>query len=553
MRIQHNILSKNAYRNYNTNASALSKNLEKLSSGYRINRAGDDAAGLAISEKMRAQITGLDAAAKNVKDGISLVKTAEGAMQEVQDMLNRMDYLATQSANGTYDNHVDRANLQKEADALKTEINRIADSSNFNGIKLLDGSLGSAARMTNVDVSHILDSDPYNEKERKGIYSIDLSNFKASIASNAASGTIAIKVGGQVVAEAFVNTTGGTATTDKFLAGAKASVTLASGHGLIISKEGNELILTMDYPPAGEFNERLDVSVDGAGGAVVNGGNAAHPLGIKVLQEPLTYAKRVYAQGSFDLTGRITDGYQLKIGNETYTFAVGSNSKFKNAANLVDLTDKSAQDTNLAKFAARRLTALASENTMFKVTSQNNNAVVQLTEREDGGIDYTKNNLMGVNPTNYQEALGPAWAGLVQEGVADDMSGLMLQIGDTAEHYNQLHVVIGDIHTKALGINNVNIGSQEGAQSAIEPIRDAINTVSSIRGDLGAVQNRLEHTRNNLSVMAENIQDAESTIRDTDVAEEMMSYVKNNILVQSAQAMLSQANQVPQGVLQLLS
>ena len=143
MRIQHNIMAMNAYRNYNNNTSALSKNLEKLSSGYKINRAGDDAAGLAISEKMRAQISGLNAAQKNVKDGISLVKTGEGAMQEIQDMLNRMNYLATQSANGTYDNEVDRLNLQKEVDSLKSEINRIADSANFNGIKLLDGSLAA--------------------------------------------------------------------------------------------------------------------------------------------------------------------------------------------------------------------------------------------------------------------------------------------------------------------------------------------------------------------------------------------------------------------------
>ena len=148
----------NAYRNYNNNTSALSKNLEKLSSGYKINRAGDDAAGLAISEKMRAQITGLNAAQKNVKDGVSLVKTAEGAMQEIQDMLNRMDYLATQSANGTYDNDVDRMNLQKEVNALRSEIDRIADSANFNGIKLLDGTqagkVGAAADVT-VQVSTV--------------------------------------------------------------------------------------------------------------------------------------------------------------------------------------------------------------------------------------------------------------------------------------------------------------------------------------------------------------------------------------------------------------
>ena len=144
MRIQHNIMAMNAYRNYN-NTSALSKNLEKLSSGYKINRAGDDAAGLAISEKMRAQITGLKAASKNVKDGVSLVKTAEGALQEVHDMLNRMDSLATQSANGTYDNDVDRLNLQKEVDSLRSEIDRIADSSNFNGKALLNGDLDGNA------------------------------------------------------------------------------------------------------------------------------------------------------------------------------------------------------------------------------------------------------------------------------------------------------------------------------------------------------------------------------------------------------------------------
>lgn len=140
MRIQHNMMAMNAYRNYGKNTHAVSRNLERLSSGYRINRAGDDAAGLAISEKMRAQITGLSVAQKNVKDGVSLVKTAEGAMQEIQDMLNRMDYLATQSANGTYEDAVDRDNLQKETERLKDEIDRIAESANFNGIKLLDGS-----------------------------------------------------------------------------------------------------------------------------------------------------------------------------------------------------------------------------------------------------------------------------------------------------------------------------------------------------------------------------------------------------------------------------
>jgi len=141
MRIQHNIMAMSAYRNYTNNVSAMKKNLEKLSSGYKINRAGDDAAGLAISEKMRAQITGLETAQKNAKDGISLVQTAEGALTEVHDMLNRMVELATQSANGTYDNTTDRNQMQKEINQLRSEINRIADSSNFNGINLLDGTM----------------------------------------------------------------------------------------------------------------------------------------------------------------------------------------------------------------------------------------------------------------------------------------------------------------------------------------------------------------------------------------------------------------------------
>lgn len=164
MRIQHNIAALNSYRNLSGNNNAVSKNLEKLSSGYRINRAGDDAAGLAISEKMRAQITGLKTAQKNANDGISLVQTAEGALTEVHSMLNRMVELADQSANGTYDNKVDRANLQKEMDSLKSEIDRISEGTNFNGINLLDGSLSGT-------------------KAGGGMTGASIANYKASTAT----------------------------------------------------------------------------------------------------------------------------------------------------------------------------------------------------------------------------------------------------------------------------------------------------------------------------------------------------------------------------------
>ncbi len=192
MRIQHNIMAMSAYRNYTNNVSAMKKNLEKLSSGYKINRAGDDAAGLAISEKMRAQITGLETAQKNAKDGISLVQTAEGALTEVHDMLNRMVELATQSANGTYDNTTDRAQMQKEIEQLRSEINRIADSANFNGIKLLDGSMDAGTDVlslspgaTDVTMTHISDGQLVTKAPTAGRYSIDFSQAKIKNQSDA--------------------------------------------------------------------------------------------------------------------------------------------------------------------------------------------------------------------------------------------------------------------------------------------------------------------------------------------------------------------------------
>lgn len=406
MRIQHNIMAMSAYRNYSNNTSALSKNLEKLSSGYKINRAGDDAAGLAISEKMRAQITGLKAANKNVKDGVSLVQTAEGALQEVHDMLNRMDSLATQSANGTYDNEVDRLNLQKEVTALKSEIDRIADSANFNGKKLLDGSLDS-----NVTTAFTAAADTAGRKS-----AVDAT----------------VKAQGKV-------TIGGT---DKTLA--------------------------------------LEMSVGAKEDAKIG-----------------------------------TDG-KLAI---TLTAA-----KSYSAAEIQDLIKNATLDAGITD---------ADEQKAIK------SALANVTVSGKGVTAVTGDTALNL----------AAKTGTVTAATGE---ALTLQIGDTADKYNQMNVNVGDMHSKALGIEDLTVANPDGAAAAIQKIKDAINTVSSTRGDLGAIQNRLEHTQKNLSVMTENIQDAESTIRDTDVADEMMAYTKNNILIQSAQAMLAQANQVPQGVLQLL-
>ncbi len=581
MRIQHNIMAMNAYRNYNTNTKALSGNLEKLSSGYKINRAGDDAAGLAISEKMRAQITGLNAAQKNVKDGISLVKTAEGAMQEIQDMLNRMDYLATQSANGTYDNEVDRANLQKEVDALKTEINRIADSANFNGIKLLDGSLDTSVKTTSqTDViaktSQIVQDGQLGKETQAGIYSVDFSNTTVTASDDNASVTLNIfgkdvqvdiakkgsSLSGADLAQAFANTW------NDAINGHVSDFETDYGVKMNASVEGDKLVFTMDKAPTKEWAQ---AATTGTLTYTNTLGNNAEEVTVTTEQEAVDLTNvRLYGQANFELVGagkaaagkvEVADGNTITIGDETYVFAVGADSKCKGMDNVIDLTDKTASSADLVKIAAQRLSAAASDNGRFKVGTTVTDGVITITEKE-GGVDYTKNNLAGKdgkgtggNGNTTKDAKFTDWAGLVTTGSVNSAAmgkALTLQIGDTADSYNQMGVKVGDMHTKALGIDGINIGNQTDAAAAIDTIRNAINQVSSVRGDLGAIQNRLEHTGNNLSVMAENIQDAESTIRDTDVAEEMMSYVKNNILVQSAQAMLAQANQVPQGVLQLL-
>ena len=561
MRIQHNIMAMNAYRNYNTNTSKLAGNLEKLSSGYKINRAGDDAAGLAISEKMRAQITGLEAAQKNVKDGISLVKTAEGAMQEIQDMLNRMDYLATQSANGTYDNDVDRANLQKEVDALKTEIDRIADSANFNGIKLLDGSQGGTggddSMGTAVQVTGVRDATTDIRKAQAGEYSIDLSQFKAI----SSSGEIKIKVGGTTVASASV--TGATATnpatfTASMIKNVESKVTIG-GVSFSVTKSGNKIILKMTKVPTSDFTASMKVTISGAK-ADMSAGNQSWPEGVKVEKPAIKQDTAKYAQGKFTLTSAmITDGAQIKIGKDVYTFKVGKDGNAGGVSgNVIDLTHMKAGAAGIATEASRLLSQAASGNSWFKVTSSNASGTVYLTEKLEKR-PYANDMVKTTAATTDADWMGKGGGDAIplvkfsQEGGMEGASGgLTLQIGDTSDDYNKMDVQIGDMHVTALGIGDLDISTQEGAAEAIQKIRDAINQVSSVRGDLGAIQNRLEHTTNNLSVMAENIQDAESTIRDTDVAEEMMSYVKNNILVQSAQAMLAQANQVPQGVLQLL-
>ncbi len=631
MRIQHNIAAMNAYRQYSNNTSAVSKNLEKLSSGYKINRAGDDAAGLAISEKMRAQITGLNAAQKNVKDGISLVKTAEGAMQEVQDMLNRMDYLATQSANGTYDNEVDRANLQKEVDQLNEEINRIADSANFNGIKLLDGSLeGDTTKYTTLTSGkkflQIADYDPtqtgaiapgstlnnignstfvHADAQSPSLTKFTLNLSGLEFKGGPADATVNIQlkgVGGNTTAVAMeIGITVGTTGLDSSeiaqavynkLADSDYQVSVG-GVSYNVKLDGSSLTFEMDADKAnsitnaesftGNFTFAADVGATGvttasgvntvAGTTLIEEGKLASSVKLAGTVTMISDLDADAGNRSLQFEN-IRDGMGIKLGDETYVLALTDktkNAKYGEGYKVIDLTDLVDPDAVPPKLldtaigadkkqtlseVAARITQAAKDNEMWTVGA---------TAVNDGKTGATYLQLAVLEKTTYEGGADLTTVKQIQKQISifDNVSvredvtkgkgkPLTLQIGDTSEAFNQLRVSIGDIHTAALGIDKINVGTQEGAAAAIDTIKNAINTVSSIRGTLGATQNRLEHTQNNLSVMAENIQDAESTIRDTDVAEEMMAYTKNNILVQSAQAMLAQANQIPQGVLQLL-
>lgn len=489
MRIQHNISALNSYRQLGNNNNALSKNLEKLSSGYRINRAGDDAAGLAISEKMRSQIKGLEAATKNANDGISLVQTAEGALTEVHSMLNRMTYLATQSANGTYDNEVDRANLQKEVTSLLSEVDRISESTNYNGINLLDGSLSD----TKINVS-----------------AATIKGTKADATTVAATGT---------------------ASTFKVAAGT----------------DGKDATMKVEYLDASGKSHTVNVDYKASNTLADNVNAISKALSDNGELSGIFDIKADTGTGEFTLTSKATgekgaklvsvDTGDVALGKAVAT-TTGANEKVEVSADGIQAGDKLTINGTTYEFvtdASKKPTTDGA--TAVLLGADAGAAVANLNKALEGsGLEVA-------HDTGNKKMVFTA---------AKDGQGLKLQIGDTAEEFNKLTVSVGDMSAKSLGIAGVDISTQDGAAKAIGKIKTAINTVSSTRGDLGAVQNRLEHTINNLGVTTENMTAAESRIRDTDMAEEMMSYTKNNILIQAAQAMLAQANQVPQGVLQLL-
>ena len=496
MVVRSNIMALNANRQLGMNNSQVSKSLEKLSSGYKINRAGDDASGLAISEKMKAQIKGLETASTNSQDGISLVQTAEGALTEVHDMLNRMVELAGKAANGTIDSETDRAALQDEMNSLLDEIDRIAESTDFNGIKLLNGDLAT-------------------NTVKLGNINLGTGTASTTEAATAATTTQAIGQGGADQAS-------------------KLTVEYTDANGKLQS-------VTVDYTSntdagknttairnALKANSELSALFDIAGGA-----------------NDITFTAKTAGEGGVKVTGMTTsDATGTAIGKLTFKDGTDAYEKVTNGADGTKAGDKVTVNGTVYEFVANAGDKVTTEGAVAVLVGANVDASIANLNKalESEGIT--------VSVDNAQDLLFKPMS---------NGKGLTLQIGATGDAYNKVTINVGNMSSKGLGIDNLrNIGimSQDAASAALDQIKNgadsAINTVSSVRAELGAMQNRLEHTINNLDVAAENMQSANSQIRDTDMAKEMMEYTKKNVLTQAAQAMLAQANQQPQSILQLL-
>ena len=500
MVVRSNIMAVNSQRQLGMNNNQVSKALEKLSSGYRINRAGDDASGLAISEKMKSQIKGLDTASLNAQDGISVVQTAEGALTEVHNMLNRMTELATRSANGI-NADLNRESLQQEVDKLKEEIDRISESTNFNGIKLLDGSMATGVGSTKVQ-SGLAGAAMSSVSATGGaVQSQAASTYKSTGLTASDSSTVSIKY---MNAQGSINT-----------------ITVSVTDGTKLDAEVQAAIKANK-----DFKDQTLTLGTGTIGFAMKDKGETH---MKILEITQT-VNDVAVSPTETTVGAVTVGQNEVF--EIDTTKVTDASK-KNYFEIDGQKFQIVKDGNEADLG---YTALYTQDGTATTKDAVSRIASQLREK---GFDV-KTDSTGLK-LNFSKGDGSAASG-----------GLTLQIGDTADHYNKINVGVKDMSCKGLGIASLDISTRPGAADAIDTIRNAIDKVSEQRGVLGATQNRLEYTINNLDTASENLQSANSRIRDTDMAKMMMEYTKVNVLTQSAQAMLAQANQQPQSVLQLL-
>ena len=565
MIINHNMNALNAHRNMGVNNTNAGKSMEKLSSGLRINRAGDDAAGLAISEKMRGQIRGLTQASRNASDGISLVQTAEGALNETTNILQRMREISVQSANST-NTETDRAALQEELNQLTTEINRIGNTTEFNTQKLLNGGAGSSSsdNVTDATSATVTGGQAWAAKDTTGknaTIKVDGTTFDISGVLNrnwAQQGGNANNSIDDFIKELNEVTAGGTKLSDV----------------IDIAKDNNKLTFT-----AKSTGKTSSIEIS------TNEDNVAQMLGFAD-KNALTPTHQNYKGGAVGTNATVQrhglEGTELKAKynakkGEGFSIKVGNESEVKVSFDKTKIYDMDNTDENVAQAAREDFVkdvnaALQKAGLSGKVTAAlSNDNKLQLISETGKDIKVTEGSIGEITDQsavgNIQQVVGAGAQGAGFE--------VNLQIG--ANSGQAMNLSIGDMRAAALGItgntgqagfsstNNVSNGtdtisteaslditSATNASKAITAIDSAMEKVSSERARLGAVQNRLEYTISNLDNTAENLTSAESTLRDVDMAKEMMEYSKNNILSQAAQSMISQANQQPQNVLQLL-
>lgn len=557
MVVQHNLNAINANNKMNINVSGTKKATEKLSSGYQINRAGDNAAGLAISEKMRSQIRGLSQATKNANDGISLIQTAEGGLNETHSILQRMRELAVQSANGTYQDDTDREAIQLEVDALKSEIDRIASSTEYNGMKLLDGSLGGTTTGTTdfgarygVLISANTVVDGANNKLKENL-SLEGATLTSSV--NGVTVTLADTASGVGGENAQWNAAGTTLT-----------INLKAGQSYSQSQI-NDLIKNATMAKA-----------DAAGTP-----QASTPADVelKLKSGVFTFQKAETFKTSAGVRATSDD-------TDLVEYLINGTDQNDGYADTIKFTSNNyGEDTRKLKIA----TDVAAGKEWVATTTANNEGTgikdgeftlhlatgVEYTEEDiqnllkQAGLDYTVTLTDSKTPdgdksfyaqkvvaeadaTAIEIGKTTAGAGLGSDKLTGTGKGLTFQIGANGVEDQRVTLSVGDMSSTSIGVGGADVSTQDAANKAIDMVDAAVKTVSMQRAGLGALQNRLEYTVNNLTTTNENLTAAESQIRDTDMATEMINYTKNNILQQASQAMLAQANQQPQAILQLL-
>lgn len=501
MRINHNIPALKANNQLFKTNNALDKSLEKLSSGFRINRAADDAAGMAISQKMKTQIAGLDQASRNAADGISVIQTAEGAMIEIGAMLQRMRELSVQAANGT-NTLDDRASIQAEIDQLTEEIQRISDTTEFNTKTLLNGNI-----------------------DQKSYSSNNLVNL-ISVSDTVATGNYTITIG-QDARQAVVG--GG-------LIEAPSNVIPAGASG-IINLNGTDIKIE-----EGETLEQVYEKIR----------NTADNLNIKVI----TTTASAPAAGNEETAGYPADAINTKTTRLLF-ISEGYGSKYKIDLQCNNPTLATALGLSTTATSAKGIDAVAdiSAFTSNTATVSSDGKLVKVTD--SSGFEMVFEAEPGAAKTGFIDKIigGPA-PNVTDNGDATvtitvlDAGPMELQIG--ANEGQIMEVRIPKINPKTLGIDAINIGTEEGAQEAITAYDKALLNVTAIRSKLGAYQNRLEHSISNLDVASENMSEALSRIEDVDMAAEMATYTQKNVLAQAGTAMLAQANERPQNILTLL-